>query len=42
MKLVDEQHTALAADDLGVAAELMWRIGGEGNAQSIVGIVDKL
>jgi len=42
MKLADEQHAPLTAADLVVAAELMWRIGGEGKAQSILGIVDKL
>jgi len=42
MKLADELHAPLTADDLGVAAELMWRINGEGKAQSILGIVDKL
>jgi tetratricopeptide (TPR) repeat protein len=42
MKSADELHTPLAADDLAVAAELMWRISGEGKAQSILEIVDKL
>jgi tetratricopeptide (TPR) repeat protein len=42
MKIADAQHTPLAGDDLGIAAELMWRLNGQGNAQSILGIVDKL
>jgi hypothetical protein len=42
MKIADEQHAPLAASELGVAAELMWRTGGQGNAEAIFAIVDKL
>jgi tetratricopeptide (TPR) repeat protein len=42
MKIADEQHTPFAANDLGVAAELMWRISGQGKAEAIFVIMDKL
>jgi hypothetical protein len=42
MKMADEHRAPLAANDLSVAAELMWRIIGKGKAQSIFEIVDKI
>jgi hypothetical protein len=42
MKVADERHSPLAANDLGVAAELMWRIDGKGEGQAMLGIVERL
>jgi len=42
LKMAEERQSTLAAKDLGVAAELMWRINGNGKAQALLEIVDKL
>ncbi|HMA73583.1 MAG TPA: hypothetical protein VKP67_19170 [Xanthobacteraceae bacterium] len=42
LKMAEERQSTLAAKDAGVAAELMWRINGNGNAQALLEIVDKL
>jgi hypothetical protein len=38
----DLQGNSLAANDEGIAAELMWRINHNGKAQALLDIVDKL
>ncbi len=42
IRIAGERHSPLDANDLGIAAELMWRIDGKGEAQAMPGIVDKL
>ncbi len=42
MKLVDAIQTPLTGNDLGLAAELMWRLGGAGKAEAIIGIVEQI
>ena len=42
MNMVVERHTPLAASDAGLAAELTWRIDGNGEAKAMLPIVDKL
>ena len=42
LKMAEERQSTLAAKDAGVAAELMWRINGNGKAQALLKIVDKL
>jgi tetratricopeptide (TPR) repeat protein len=42
MKGVEERGAPFAANDLGLAAELTWRLGGAGKAESLLAIVDKI
>lgn len=42
MMTADEHHSPLVENDLGDAAELMWRLNGAGKAESMTAIVDKL
>jgi hypothetical protein len=42
LKMWDEIQSTSPANDAGVAAELMWRIDGNGKAQALLEIVDKL
>jgi hypothetical protein len=42
MTISKEGQSGLAADDLGVSAELMWRINGQGKAEAMLGIIDRL
>jgi hypothetical protein len=42
MKLVDAGQVSLDGNDLGVAAELTWRLDRAGKAESIIGIVDRM
>jgi hypothetical protein len=42
LKMTEARQSPLAANDLAIAAELMWRIDGKGNAQALLEIVDKL
>ncbi len=42
IKMTGEGQSSLTADQRGVAAELMWRISGEGNPQALVDVADKL
>jgi hypothetical protein len=42
LKMWDEIQSTTPANDAGVAAELMWRIDGNGKAQALLEIVDKL
>jgi tetratricopeptide (TPR) repeat protein len=42
MKLVRERQASLDANDISVAAELTWRIDGNGDPRAMLGIVDRL
>ena len=42
MKLVDAGQVSLYGNDLGVAAELTWRLDRTGKAESMIGIVDRM
>jgi tetratricopeptide (TPR) repeat protein len=42
MRLVRESQASFQANDIGLAAELMWRIDGKGDAKAMLPIVDKL
>jgi hypothetical protein len=42
MELVEAGQAPLEGNDLGLAAELAWRIEGRGKAESMIGIVDKM
>jgi hypothetical protein len=42
MKLIDAGQASLGESDLGVVAELTWRLGRTGKAESIIGIVDRM
>jgi hypothetical protein len=42
MRLADERRTPLTGNDLGLAAELTWRLDGGGKGEPMIGIVDKL
>ncbi|MFC5324219.1 hypothetical protein [Bradyrhizobium oligotrophicum] len=42
MKLVRERQTPLDANDVSLAAELTWRIDGNGDPRAMLGIVDRL
>jgi hypothetical protein len=42
MRVVGEHQTSLGPDNIALAAELMWRIQGKGEAKAMLPIVDKL
>ncbi len=42
VKMVDAGQARLAGEDLGLAAELMWRLEAAGRPEAMLGIVDKI